>query len=258
MATPLLTMDGVLCQRGGADGLAVLVDRLTLRPGEAVAITGPSGCGKSTLLDLVGLVLRPSRCRQFALGESDDIASLWIQGQQSALASLRAQTIGYVLQTGGLLPFLTVRDNIRLSRSVLGLPPDPQTEDHLIQALGLGALLRKKPAALSIGERQRVAIARALAHRPPLVLADEPTASLDPAHASAVMGLFLDLVRDLGLALLMVSHDWDLLDRFPLRRVAVKMTHHTRGPTPQPVAIISERDIQNSTAAQSVNSEATP
>jgi putative ABC transport system ATP-binding protein len=238
-------MDGVLCQRGGTDGLAVWVERLTVRPGEAVAITGPSGCGKSTLLDLVGLVLRPHRRRQFALADCADIGALWKQGRQSQLARLRAQTIGYVLQTGGLLPFLTVRDNIRLSRSVLGLGADPQTEGHLINALGLSALLRKKPAALSIGERQRVAIARALAHRPPLVLADEPTASLDPGHAAAVMGLFLDLVRDFGLGLLMVSHDWDLLDRFPLRRVAVQLSQGRREPNadagPQTIAVISEQ-----------------
>jgi putative ABC transport system ATP-binding protein len=240
MNQPLLAMKNVLCQRGGDDGLAVLVDSLTLYPGDAVAVTGPSGCGKSTLLDLVGLVLRPKVSQGFRLNQTANVAALWSKGRQDSLSALRAQSIGYVLQTGGLLPFVSVLDNIRLSRAVLGLGRDPEGEERLIEALGLGPLLRKKPAALSIGERQRVAIARALAHRPPLVLADEPTASLDPDHSQAVMGLFLDLVRELNLGLLLVSHDWDLLDRFPLRRIAVSLRHSTQGTRRLPLSVISD------------------
>lgn len=241
MSQPLLAMKNVLCQRGGADGLAVLVESLSLIPGQAVAVTGPSGCGKSTLLDLVGLVLRPTSSQGFRLGPTGNVAALWGKGRQDRLSALRAQTIGYVLQTGGLLPFASVLDNIRLSRSVLGLGRDAEGEERLIDTLGLGPLLRKKPAALSIGERQRVAIARALAHRPPLVLADEPTASLDPDHSRAVMGLFLDLVRDLNLGLLLVSHDWDLLDRFPLRRIAVSLRHSQQGGHRIPLSVISDQ-----------------
>jgi putative ABC transport system ATP-binding protein len=218
MADRLLDIRDLVCRRGEADGFTLAVDALSLYRGEAVAVTGPSGCGKSTLLDVVGLVLRPSRVGHFTLGE-DDVAALWAKGHQGALARLRAKGIGYVLQTGGLLPFITVRDNIRLSRSLLGLAEDRTGEDRLISALGIGALLDKKPAALSIGERQRVAIARALVHRPPLVLADEPTASLDPAHSAAVMELLLSLVGEFGLGLIVVSHDWDLLERFGLRRI---------------------------------------
>jgi putative ABC transport system ATP-binding protein len=218
MTGPLLHMRGLVCHRGGADGFTLAVESLSLRAGEAVGVTGPSGCGKSTLLDVAGLVLRPAQAVEFNLGGTD-VAALWAQGRQDGLARLRAQGIGYVLQTGGLLPFLTVRDNIRLSRSLLGLPEDAAGERRLVEVLGLGALLGKKPAALSIGERQRVAIARALAHRPPLLLADEPTASLDPEHSAAVMELLLALASELGLGVMVVSHDWDLLARFGLRRI---------------------------------------
>ncbi|CDK97430.1 putative ABC transport system, ATP-binding protein [Magnetospirillum gryphiswaldense MSR-1 v2] len=218
MTDRLLDISDLVCQRGGAEGFALAIDALSVHRGEAVGITGPSGSGKSTLLDVVGLVLRPSRPGRFTLAGSD-VAALWAGGRQTDLARLRAQSIGYVLQTGGLLPFITVLDNIRLSRDLLGLPADPNGEKRLIDALGLGGLLHKKPAMLSIGERQRVAIARALAHRPPLVLADEPTASLDPTHAAAVMHLLLALAAELGLGVVVVSHDWDLLSRFGLRRV---------------------------------------
>ena len=219
MSDRLLDIRDLVCRRGGADGFTLAINSLSLRRGEAVGVTGPSGCGKSTLLDVVGLVLRPLRQGRFALAGQADVGTLWAQGRQDGLARLRARCIGYVLQTGGLLPFLNVRDNIRLSRSLLGLPEDRAGENRLIDALGIGGLLGKKPAALSIGERQRVAIARALAHRPPLVLADEPTASLDPVHSAAVMELLLALAGELGLGILVVSHDWDLLARFGLRRV---------------------------------------
>jgi putative ABC transport system ATP-binding protein len=219
MADRLLDIRGLVCRRGGADGFTLAVDSLSLARGEAVGVTGPSGCGKSTLLDVVGLVLRPAQAAEFRMIGGVDVAALWAQGRQDGLARLRAKGIGYVLQTGGLLPFLSVRDNIRLSRSLLGLPEDAAGERRLVDALGLGPLLDKKPAALSIGERQRVAIARALAHRPPRVLADEPTASLDPAHSGRVMELLLALAAELGLGVVVVSHDWDLLARFGLRRV---------------------------------------
>ncbi|MBR9971141.1 ABC transporter ATP-binding protein [Magnetospirillum sp. J10] len=212
-----------MCRRGGADGFTLAIDSLSVRRGEAVAVTGPSGCGKSTLLDVVGLVLRPLPQGRFCLA-GHDVTALWSGGQDNELAKLRARTIGYVLQTGGLLPFLNVRDNIRLSRSLLGLPADRAGETRLIDTLAIGGLLDKKPAALSIGERQRVAIARALAHRPPLVLADEPTAALDPDHSVRVMQLLLALAAELGLGVVVVSHDWDLLTRFGLRRVEARPT----------------------------------
>lgn len=226
----LLELDQIACQRGeGESGLRLEISALSVQAGEAVAITGPSGCGKSTLLDIVGLVLRPMEVGHFRLGGTD-LAGLWRRNDRSALARMRARSIGYVLQTGGLLPFVTVRDNISLSRDLLGLPRGARETDRLVEALGLGRLLEKRPAALSIGERQRVAIARALAHRPALVLADEPTASLDPVNAEGVMRLFLSLIAELGLSVLVVSHDWKLMSRFGLRRVDAELSAADSGP----------------------------
>jgi putative ABC transport system ATP-binding protein len=210
-------------QRGGDDGFLLHVPRLGVRRGECVAITGPSGCGKSTLLDFLGLVLRPDRCAAFDLQTPDghvvDVARLWRHNDQGALAQVRAQHIGYVLQTGGLLPFLRTRDNIRLSRSLLGLDNADGLVEQLAEALKIKHLLGKKPQALSIGERQRVAIARALAHRPAFLLADEPTAALDPGQALQVMKLLLALVQHFQITAIIVSHDWELVRSLGLRQV---------------------------------------
>jgi len=191
--------------------------------GVCVALTGASGSGKSTMLDLLGLVLRPDAAARFQIrtanGVDIDIAELWRRDAGDALAAIRARLIGYVLQTGGLLPFLTAAENITLSPRLLGMRAEPRLLDQLIDLLALRRLLAKKPQALSIGERQRVAIARALAHRPQLLLADEPTAALDPHHAVEVMQLLLALVRDLGITAVIVSHDWELVRSFGLREV---------------------------------------
>jgi putative ABC transport system ATP-binding protein len=218
-----LRLREVARRRGtGADSFTLEVASLTIQQGESVALTGPSGSGKSTLLDLLGLVLRPDRCAEFNLQGADgvrvDVAALWRGGRSDALARLRARHIGYVLQTGGLLPFLPAIDNIRLSRSLLGLGDDPLV-DTLVERLRLGHLLEKKPRALSIGERQRVAIARALAHGPALLLADEPTAALDPIHAQEVMALMLELCAALGATAVVVTHDWDLARSVGLREI---------------------------------------
>lgn len=218
----LLALTDLACLRGtGPGAFRMEAPSLTLERGEAVAVTGPSGCGKSTLLDVLGLVLRPQDGGTFQF-DGCDVAALWRQGAANALSGLRAARLGYVLQTGGLLPFLSVRANIGLSLKLLGAKDDGLRE-LLIEALGLSPLLDKMPRALSIGERQRVAIARALAHRPALLLADEPTSSLDPANADTVMRLLLQLVSSLGISAVVVSHDWDLMRRFGLRRIEAEL-----------------------------------
>jgi putative ABC transport system ATP-binding protein len=125
------------------------------------------------------------------------------------LSRIRARSIGFVLQTGGLLPYLDVGGNISLNRRLLGLPPAGDLIDHLVQALEIDHLRAKKPQQLSIGERQRVSIARALAHQPVLLLADEPTAALDPVLAERVMDLMLGLVNELGSAAVIATHEAD-------------------------------------------------
>jgi len=141
-----------------------------------------------------------------------DLRALWQVGDLDALAALRRRYFGYVLQSGGLLGFLTVHDNINLPRRWCNLPDDG-TVAHLAERLGLSRLLNRYPSALSVGERQRVAIARALAHRPPMVLADEPTASLDPLNADSVMDLFLALATEQGTTVIVASHDWTRMER---------------------------------------------
>lgn len=203
--TIVLDLRDLYGQRGD---FRLTVPGLRLRAGQAVAVTGPSGCGKSTLLDLLGLVLRPSSAATFrVMGE--DVSALWADGAggQSALAALRAGAVGYILQTGGLLPYLSVAENIGLSPRLLGQAMDRGWFDHLVTQLGLQDHLKKAPRLLSIGQRQRVAMARALAHRPPLVLADEPTAALDPVTADRALALLLGLSADSGSVLVLVSHD---------------------------------------------------
>ena len=217
---PLLELAGVERQRGtGPQGFSLHVDTFRLNPGECLAVTGASGSGKSTFLDLLGLVLSPDRAETFRFREHDgtafDVADGWRSRRMGRLSALRAREIGYVLQTGGLLPFLNVRQNVALSRRLLGLPDDGFT-DELLEPLGLLPLLGKLPRELSIGERQRAAIARAFAHRPQLVLADEPTASLDPQQGLRVCELMLSLAERYGIALVIVTHDWSLVERLGL------------------------------------------
>lgn len=221
------SLDGVVKSRQSEGiGFRLIVPSLTITPGEQVALVGQSGSGKSTLLDILAMVLEPDSADRFDIdfnGEHRDIKQDWANHDQDALGELRKQHVGYVLQTGGLLPFLSVRDNISLSRRVLDLPDD-DTVENLAGELDIRDQLNKSPGALSAGQRQRVAIARALAHRPDVVIADEPTASLDPITARKVMSLFVGLVEELGMTLIIASHDWAHVDKLGLR----KLTHRTR------------------------------
>jgi putative ABC transport system ATP-binding protein len=194
---------------GGENGFGLHIDSLRLSAGTALGLTGPSGCGKSTLIDLLALLRRPATVERFDFA-GHDIAELWKRKGADACAGVRARHIGVVLQTGGLLPSLPVWDNVTLSQQLLGAP-DRAWAAELLKMLDLTALERRLPAQLSIGQRQRVAIARALAHRPELVLADEPTAALGPDHAHAALELLLMLTKEAGAALIVVSHDVALL-----------------------------------------------
>lgn len=198
------------------------VPQLEIRHGEQIAVLGQSGCGKSTLLDILAMTLEPTRCRHFHFhpltGESADIRDAWQDRQLDRLAELRGRHIGYVLQTGGLLPFISVRENIKLPRRLCGLP-----DDHIVQELAerlkIVDQLDKLPAKLSVGQRQRVAVARALSHEPTVILADEPTASLDPHTAGEVMGLFVELATQGNITLLIASHDWARMEELGLKKL---------------------------------------
>jgi putative ABC transport system ATP-binding protein len=203
------------------------VPSLQIAVGEKIALIGESGCGKSTLLDMLAFILQPSAAAAFRFrpeceGESLDVQAYWKGGQLNELGDLRKRHIGYVMQTGGLLPYLTVHDNMNLCRSVLGLRPDG-TVEHLAEELGITPHLNKLPDALYTGERQRVAIGRALAHRPSIVIADEPTASLDPYAAEKVMSLFIALAEEFNITVILASHAWRHIKELGLRR----LTHRT-------------------------------
>ncbi|MGY4526107.1 ATP-binding cassette domain-containing protein [Pseudomonas sp. TE21394] len=208
----MISLHGVRKTRGqGAQRYSLQIDRLQLAAGARVALVGPSGCGKSTLLDLLALVLAPDAAEGFVFA-GYDVAGLWRQRRLDQLAALRSRQLGYVLQAGGLLGFLDVRGNIRLPRQLLGLGEDGSVE-RLAEALDVHDQLAKKPAALSLGQRQRVSCARALAHAPALLLADEPTAALDPVNAERVMQLLLREAQARQVTCVLATHDEALARR---------------------------------------------
>ncbi|MFQ3623280.1 MAG: ATP-binding cassette domain-containing protein [Acetobacteraceae bacterium] len=207
----------------GASRFTLEIPSLRLAPGEAMALVGPSGAGKSTTLDLAALALAPDRAGRLSVGGAD-AAALWRRGDAEALARLRAGAIGYVPQTGGLLGFLSVRRNIALPQRLSGRH-DPARLLALARRLGIEDELDKPPAALSVGQRQRAAIARALAHRPALVLADEPTAALHPELADAVLELLVEQCAAEGAALLVATHDAARAARAGLASARVEPVH---------------------------------
>lgn len=214
-------------QRPGSDAFRLSLDALDVVRGDLLALVGPSGCGKSTALDLLAGILRPDRGRRFDLtpreGEPTlDMLALWQAGRKDRLADMRLRHLGYVLQVGGLLPFLSARENILLPCRALGGPAAAtDTVRELAERLHIDRLLHHYPATLSVGERQRVAIARALAHGPSILLADEPTAALDPRHARLVLGLLAELARERGVTVIMVSHAPDMAVEAGFRLVRV-------------------------------------
>lgn len=210
----MMTLQAVHKTRGqGSQRFTLEVEHLHLAAGETLALVGPSGCGKSTLLDLLALILAPDQAARFVLqgtGAVQDIAHLWRARRLDQLAVLRSRQLGYVLQAGGLLGFVDVRGNIALPRQLLGLANDGSVE-RLAETLDIHDQLEKYPAALSVGQRQRVSCARALAHGPGLLLADEPTAALDPVNAQRVMQLLLRETRARKITCVIASHDEALL-----------------------------------------------
>lgn len=213
---------GVTKNWSGDHGFELTVPELVIRQAEKVALVGFSGCGKSTLLDLLAMILKPDTSQEFAFFSAEnkrlDVAQTWRRKNLDRLASVRMRNIGYVLQTGGLLPFLSVYDNIALSRYGLGLAEQDAVKS-VAEKLGIDRHLQKFPAQLSVGERQRVSIARAMAHEPSVVIADEPTASLDPINADEIMGLFTRLAEEQGVTLILATHEWDRVEELGFRHV---------------------------------------
>ena len=194
-----------------ADGAAVEIlsgVNLELHRGKALAIVGPSGSGKSTLLNIIGTLDRPSSGH--VLLDGRDLSSL----QEEELARVRNRQIGLIFQAHHLLPQCTVLENVLvpvLARSdAKRREAAAERARSLLQRVGLGHRLEHRPGELSGGERQRVAVVRALINQPQLLLADEPTGALDRASAQELGKLLLELNREQGVTLVVVTHALDL------------------------------------------------
>lgn len=194
--------------------LVVLRDAsLELSAGENIAIVGPSGCGKSTLLHLIGTLDEPTSGTVELAGE-DPFAM-----NEPELARFRNSNIGFIFQDHHLLPQLSVLENVLVPALAEGSPSNDQIEraKDLIDRVGLSERIDHRPAELSGGERQRVAAARALIQNPALLLADEPTGSLDRTNAEAIANLLLDLQQQENTMLIVVTHSIDLAKRMSRR-----------------------------------------
>jgi predicted ABC-type transport system involved in lysophospholipase L1 biosynthesis ATPase subunit len=181
---------------------------LAIAAGESVSIAGPSGCGKSTLLNIMGTLDRPTSGRVVLDGR--DVSGL----DDAELARVRSRSVGFVFQLHHLLPQCTILENVLVPALVAdGAAAAEERARKLLDRVGLSARLSHRPGQLSGGECQRAAVARALINRPKLLLADEPTGSLDRGNAEAVAKLLFDLNREEGAALVLVTHAPDLAAR---------------------------------------------
>ena len=192
-------------QDGSKEITALKDTDFSVEAGEFVAIVGPSGSGKSTLLTILGGLQKPSE------GEVKIDEEEFSDVSDKERTQLRFEKIGFILQASNLVPFLKVEDQLRLVNKVKGEKYEKQTADDLLEALNIEDLRDKYPSDLSGGEQHRVAIARALFHNPPVILADEPTASLDTERAIEVVEILARETKDKEKATIMVTHDERLI-----------------------------------------------
>jgi ABC-type lipoprotein export system ATPase subunit len=232
----LLLLENVKKQFRGPDGAVqpvIDVPHFALAAGEQMALEGRSGTGKTTLLHLIAGILRADSGRIELDGEDLTRAS------EARRDRVRAEKLGYVFQTFHLLQGYTALENVLLGMS-FGRGGDPAHAKELLVRLGLQERLHHRPSQLSVGQQQRVALARAVANRPQLVLADEPTGNLDPFHASEALELLRTLCRENGAALLLVSHDRDVLECFE-RRATLEALNKASQPARSPIAAPSAK-----------------
>ena len=203
--TPVLEAKSVTKTYEVEDNAINAVDSVSIQicPGEFVALVGPSGSGKTTMLAMLAGLLSPTEGEILIGGRN-------LSGMSEAKRTrFRRERVGFTFQANNLVPYLTVRENVELMLKLNGQlnRTNKGRATELLEQLGLGDRLKNLPSQLSGGQQQRVAIARALVHKPNIVLADEPTASLDTKRAFQVVGTFADLIHAENLAGIMVTHD---------------------------------------------------
>ena len=201
---------------------------MRVEPGEVVGLIGPSGSGKSTLLKCLGAVIDPSAGRM-TLGDEVIYEDGW---KVRDLRALRRDKIGFVFQAPYLIPFLDVTDNVALLPMLAGAPNAEARRRalDLLAALDVDHRARAMPSELSGGEQQRVAIARGLVNRPPVILADEPTAPLDSQRAMAVVHILDEMARQFETAIIVVTHDEKIIPTFKrIYHIRDGVTHEEAG-----------------------------
>ena len=221
-----------LSKRYGQGDTAVLALKdvnMHVAPGEVVGLIGPSGSGKSTLLKCLGAVIDPTS-GHMTLGEE----TIFNDGrwQVRDLRALRRDKIGFVFQAPYLIPFLNVIDNVALLPMLAGVPGAPARAQalELLTALDVQHRAQAMPSQLSGGEQQRVAIARGLVNRPPVILADEPTAPLDSERALAVVRILNAMARQYQTAIIVVTHDEKIIPTFQrIYHIRDGQTHEEAG-----------------------------
>ncbi len=208
-APSLVVLESVSKEYSTPGGTVRAVDGVSLRvePGTSMAITGPSGCGKSTLLGLIA-GLEPPTSGQISIGE---VATSQLSDHDRA--GLRREQLGLVFQADNLLPFLTALENVALQFEMGGADGSAERCEEILADLGLREHVHKLPDQLSGGQRQRVAIAAALMKDPSVILADEPTGSLDTDASTAVIDLLVGAQRKAGATLVIVTHDTSVAER---------------------------------------------
>lgn len=208
LGAPIDVRGVTMTYRTPVGAVCALVDVwLSVTAGGSLAIVGPSGCGKSTLLGILGGLELPSAGEVWIAG---DLISRMPDQQRAAL---RRRAFGFVFQADNLQPFLTVTENVALQAVLAGLADESSRNEELLRALDVGSLGHRFPDQLSGGQRQRVAVARALVHGPRVVLADEPTGSLDTASSEKVVNLLLRARQEKGNTLVVVTHDRSVAER---------------------------------------------
>jgi ABC-type lipoprotein export system ATPase subunit len=198
------------CQRRLGPGVEFFCEQFEAPAGAQMALWGPSGCGKTTMLNLISGLLRPDE----GLISVDGVETPKLS--EGRLDRFRGERFGFIFQTFNLLAPFSALHNVMLGMRFSDTVPSSEWKPRataLLQRVGLERRLHSKPATMSVGERQRVAIARALANKQKIVVADEPTGSLDPKNAAAVMDLLLEMCREEKVTLLLVTHAHELAER---------------------------------------------